>query len=193
MMPTADQMEQVKMAQRAQLKLAQGFQMYTYFIATGSRIEEAFTKMEAAMEAWKDYEDRHTIEMPGGSDVMSILGKFGEMADRLGKQAQEPEDDYQANGGSPIDPEDDLALQRMEQTAWDEYQASKRILNTIAVDSPDRQHFERMTLETDRRWRSFGTAHLRLQLAQLTPAAHPPAMEPSNQANGGLSTEKENL
>ncbi len=77
MTPTADQTEQMKMAQRSQRKLAQGFQMYTYFIATGSQIDEALTKMEAAMDAWTDYEDRH-----------------GRMADTMGqRQAQIEQED----------------------------------------------------------------------------------------------------
>lgn len=83
MTPSADQQEQMKMAQRSQRKLAQGFQMYTYFIATGSRIDEALEKMEAAMESWTDYEDRHTIDMPAAFDMNALMGTLGRMADTM--------------------------------------------------------------------------------------------------------------
>ncbi len=87
MTPSPEQLEHIRISQRASLRNAQTFNLFTMLVAGGKRPDEALRDAEAAIELWGEYEDAHMIEPPPAPSMSEILSKFGEMADRLGKPA----------------------------------------------------------------------------------------------------------
>jgi hypothetical protein len=83
MTPSPEQLEHIRISQRASLRNAQTFQLFATMVAGGKRPDEALKEAEAAIDAWGEYEDAHAIEPPPTPGVNELLSKFGDMADRL--------------------------------------------------------------------------------------------------------------
>jgi hypothetical protein len=86
MTPSPEQLEHMRLAQRASLRNAQTFNLFTMLVAGGKRPDEALKDAEAAMDVWEEYEDAHAIEPPPGSSMGELLSKLGDMTDRLAKR-----------------------------------------------------------------------------------------------------------
>jgi len=75
MTPSPELQDHIKIAQRAALRNAQTFQMFTMMVVGGKKPEEALQEAEDAIEAWGEYEDAHAIEPPPGNSLGDIFTK----------------------------------------------------------------------------------------------------------------------
>ena len=137
----------------------------------GTPAREAIEKVESAMEIWTDYEDAHLIEIPSQdfmNPINQIMSKFAEVTDTIKRK-----NEVDAEFASP----DELC--RMEQEAWDNYRALQSEVEALheSMSPESTMQMDQQVLELERHWLSFGTAHLRLQLAQLGPPRRPAASQ----------------
>src|SRR6266404_4163425 len=103
MTPSPDLQDHIKIAQRAALRNAQTFQMFTMMCAYGKKPEEALREAENAIEVWGEYEDAHVIEMPPDTSVGSFMAKIGAMAEQMVQKTNENRDGENVNDLCAVD------------------------------------------------------------------------------------------
>ncbi len=103
MTPSPELQDHIKIAQRAALRNAQTFQMFTMMCAYGKKPEDALREAELAIDVWGEWEDAHMIEMPTGNSLGDILSKVNQMADSVVNRQRERESE---DSFGLIDPND---------------------------------------------------------------------------------------
>jgi hypothetical protein len=93
MTPTPEQLEHIKISQRASLRNAQTFSLFAAMVAGGKRPDEALKDAEGAIDAWSEYEDAHAIEPPPAPGFNELLSKLGNMADKMGEKVSQRDND----------------------------------------------------------------------------------------------------
>ncbi len=89
MTPSPEQLEHIRISQRASLRNAQTFSMFATLCASGKRPEEALKDAEAAIDLWSEYEDAHAIEPPESSTLGAMLSSVNKMVETMGERSQQ--------------------------------------------------------------------------------------------------------
>lgn len=218
MTPSAEQLEHLKIAQRASLRNAQTFNIYTALVVGGKRHDEALKDAEAAIEAWSEYEDAHAIEPPPNSSMNDMLLKMAQASQRLMEKSEQRDNSelFAIHPRDIIEASRDMARtsRNVLTTALQQLGCPPDVRMNLVVDcfntgaammlkmlhgdarpepwSDDYDHEGRLRMLLDR----FG---LLCENCADDPRA-PASTDPPGQANGGLpqippaiSTEKENV
>jgi hypothetical protein len=174
---TPDQQEHLNMARRSQMRLAQGFQIYCFFLVHDKTPAQAIEAVEDALSAWIEYADKNEVLMPEvPSETAGLVDQLKEMFASAQKlQIEKAEQELQDDGFLTPD-----QLGHHEQTAWERFQEIKALVDDLRARYPQpdgsgiakTEHavtLDRELQQAEHHWRGFGTAHLRRQLGQLPP------------------------